>query len=85
MAAVKCEKNPVGGGGKRGTSDSECKCSPGLEHWIPHAWGRLTAAASETSGAEPSLAVLFSSGMRLFTLNLVKLFACANKVRTSIL
>ena len=39
-----------GGGGKRGTSDSVNAAQ--AEHWIPHTWGRLTAAASKTSGAE---------------------------------
>lgn len=76
---------PQGGGGKRGTSDSECKCSPGLSigsHMLGADWQQLHQRLQELSS---SLAVLFSSGMRLFTLNLVKLFACANKIRTSIL
>ena len=62
-----------------------CKCSPGLSigsHTLGADWQQLHQRLQELSS---SLAVLFSSCMRLFTLNLVKLFACGNKIRTSIL
>ena len=62
-----------------------CKCSPGLSigsHTLGADWQQLHQRLQELSS---SLAVLFSSGMRLFTLNLVKLFACGSKIRTAIL
>lgn len=76
---------PQGGGGKRGTSDSKCKCSLGLSigsHMLGADQQQLHQRLQKLSS---SLAVLCNSGMRLFTLNLVKLFACGNKIKTSIL